>query len=211
MKNIPNKLTTLRLILIPFFITFVFLENTVLGGFNNYIACGIFILASVTDFFDGFLARKWNQVTDFGKLFDPAADKLLCCSALILLIFMMQGLVEMYFLIILTIFVIVIICRELFITAFRSMATQKGIVMQADMPGKIKTFAQMLAIMILVIVPDVMLIAHTAGNVVFYIGFGILAFGTLMAVFSCFLYLKKYSSVFKTQEKKNETNQGNFQ
>lgn len=86
--NLPNKLTMLRLILIPVFVVFVFLEVGVLARFNNFIAFGIFAIASFTDYLDGHIARKYNMVTDFGKLFDSAADKLLCGSALMLLIYM---------------------------------------------------------------------------------------------------------------------------
>lgn len=198
--NIPNSLTILRLVLIPVFVAFVFLEISGLTQINNFIACGIFLLASFTDFLDGYLARKWNQVTDFGKLFDPAADKLLCGSALIMLVYVFattettssQSIFTMF----ITIFAIVIICRELFITAFRSMAAKKGIIMAADLPGKIKTFTQMIGIAALLIVPDVVLLSKFAGDIVFYVGFGVLAFGTVMALLSCLLYLVKYKQVF---------------
>ena len=197
--NLPNKLTMLRLILIPVFVVFVFLEVGVLARFNNFIAFGIFAIASFTDYLDGHIARKYNMVTDFGKLFDSAADKLLCGSALMLLIYMFAA--DGAFAVCITVFSVVIICRELFMTAFRSVAASKGIVIAADMPGKIKTVAQMIGILALLIVPDLAAINDVATTVVFYVGFVALAFGMLMAVISCVLYLCKYPSVFSESEK----------
>ena len=80
MNNIPNKLTMIRVILIPFFIVFMLWDAVPYG---EYIAAAVFILACITDFFDGYLARKYNETTTFGKFMDPLADKLLVCSALI--------------------------------------------------------------------------------------------------------------------------------
>ena len=82
--NLPNKLTTFRVILIPFFVFFMLAPN--MTGINNYIAVAIFIVASLTDLLDGKIARKYNLVTNFGKFMDPLADKLLVCSAMICLI-----------------------------------------------------------------------------------------------------------------------------
>ena len=82
--NLPNKLTLFRVILIPFFV--FFLLAPFFPGYGNYIALGIFIVASLTDLLDGKIARKYNLVTNFGKFMDPLADKLLVCSALICLI-----------------------------------------------------------------------------------------------------------------------------
>ena len=80
--NLPNKLTILRGIMIPFFLFFL-LTDLVGGEYSRFIALAIFVLASITDFIDGMLARKYNLVTNFGKFMDPLADKLLVCSALI--------------------------------------------------------------------------------------------------------------------------------
>lgn len=190
----------LRMILIPFFILFIFFEHIdALSRFNDYIACFIFIIASITDYFDGQIARKRNMVTDFGKLFDPAADKLLCGSALICLVYrfvLLAGLIGTAFAMLISLFVILIICREMFITAFRSMAARKNIVMAADMPGKIKTVAQMGAIIALTLTLDFIFINEVLLFIFFYAGFGLLALGTLMAILSCVLYLVKYKEVF---------------
>lgn len=202
--NLPNKLTMLRLLLIPVFVLFVFLEVGVLAKFNNYIAFLIFAIASFTDYLDGHLARKWNMVTDFGKLFDSAADKLLCGSALMLLIYIFSAVCTNVFpgtamsamTICITLFTVIIICRELFITAFRSVAASKNIIIAADMPGKIKTVAQMVGILVILLVPDTLQFSQLAAQILFVIGFVGLAFGMIMAVVSCILYLCKYPSVF---------------
>ncbi|HIV63881.1 MAG TPA: CDP-diacylglycerol--glycerol-3-phosphate 3-phosphatidyltransferase [Firmicutes bacterium] len=202
--NLPNKLTMMRLFLVPVFVALVFLEIGEFARFNDFIAFAVFAIASFTDYLDGHLARKWNMVTDFGKLFDSAADKLLCGSALMVLIYVFTAVctdvfepfVMGAFAICVTVFAVVIICRELFMTAFRSVAASKNVIIAADMPGKIKTVAQMLGICALLLVPDLMFINHTAAIVLFIIGFVGLAFGTLMAVLSCVLYLRKYPQVF---------------
>ena len=82
--NLPNKLTTLRVIMIPFFVVFMLTDFA--GGASKWIALGLFIIASLTDLLDGHIARKYNLVTNFGKFMDPLADKLLVCAALICLV-----------------------------------------------------------------------------------------------------------------------------
>lgn len=202
--NLPNKLTMLRLILVPVFVVLVFLEVGEFAKFNDYIAFVVFAIAGFTDYLDGHLARKWNMVTDFGKLFDSAADKLLCGSALMLLIYIFAAVCTNVFApaamnvltICITVFTVIIICREMFITAFRSVAASKNIIIAADMPGKIKTVAQMVGILAIMLVPDTMYYNVTVAQVFFVIGFAGLAFGMLMAVISCILYVCKYPTVF---------------
>ena len=204
--NLPNKLTMLRLLLIPFFVALVFLEVGEFAKYNDFIAFGVFAIASFTDFLDGYIARKYNMVTDFGKLFDSAADKLLCGSALMLLIYVYAIVaitleLSIAFTMCITVCSIIIICRELFMTAFRSIAASKNIIIAADMPGKIKTVAQMIGICALVLVPDLAYINTIVASVIFYIGFTALAFGTLMAILSCVMYLCKYPTVFSESMK----------
>ena len=206
--NLPNRLTVLRIILVPVFIAFVFIEARVFGLFNNLIALFVFCAASFTDFLDGYLARKWNQVTDLGKLLDSTADKILVGSALIISIYSTAllyagGFINIAFLICITVFTIIIVCREFFISVFRSMAAKKGIIIAADMAGKIKTVTQMIALIILIAVPDIFaLIVHGGGNIligeiIFYIGLGILALGTVLAIISCVNYIVKNPGVMK--------------
>jgi CDP-diacylglycerol--glycerol-3-phosphate 3-phosphatidyltransferase len=135
--NIANKLTLLRVILIPVFIVFFYIEIP-----NHYIYSAIiFIVASTTDLLDGYYARKYNLVTKFGKLVDPMADKLLVCTALILLS-APSGLNYTIH----PIITVVLISRELIISAIRVVAAADGLVLAADNIGKTKTVVQIVAV-----------------------------------------------------------------
>lgn len=139
--NLPNKLTILRIIMIPFFVLFLLLE----GGSNatyRYVAAVIFIVASLTDLLDGNIARKYNLVTNFGKFMDPLADKLLVCSGLIC--FTALGQLPAWV-------VIVIISREFIISGFRLVASDNGIVIAASYWGKFKTASQMVMSVLLIL------------------------------------------------------------
>ena len=138
--NLPNKLTTLRVFMIPFFVFFLLYQ----GGENTtfrMISLVLFIVASLTDLLDGKIARKYNLVTNFGKFMDPLADKLLVCSALICLIELGQLPAWM---------VIIIISREFIISGFRLVASDNGIVIAASWWGKSKTISQMIMIILLI-------------------------------------------------------------
>ncbi len=137
--NLPNKLTMLRVCMIPFFI--VFMLTSLAEGNGKYIALAIFIVASLTDLLDGYLARKNNLVTNFGKFMDPLADKLLVCSAMICLI--ETGRLASWI-------VIIIISREFIISGFRLVASDNGIVIAASYWGKFKTTFQMVMIVLLI-------------------------------------------------------------
>lgn len=139
--NLPNKLTILRVIMIPFFVVFMLLD----GGNNatyRYIAAAIFIVASFTDLLDGKIARKYNLVTNFGKFMDPLADKLLVCSGLIC--FVELGQLPAWF-------VIIIISREFIISGFRLVASDNGLVIAASYWGKFKTVSQMVMSVLLIV------------------------------------------------------------
>lgn len=138
--NLPNKLTILRVVLIPFFV--FFLLAPYFEGYGNYIAVAIFIVASLTDMLDGKIARKYNLVTNFGKFMDPLADKLLVCSAMICLI--ETGKLAAWI-------VIVIIAREFIISGFRLVASDNGVVIAASYWGKFKTTFQMLMVIVLIL------------------------------------------------------------
>lgn len=129
--NLPNKITVFRVCMVPIFVVFMLVP-----GIPNakYIALVIFAVASASDFLDGYLARKNNLVTDFGKFMDPLADKLLVCSALIC--FVKDGSVPAWL-------VILIIAREFIISGFRQVAADKHIVIAANYWGKAKTVVQM--------------------------------------------------------------------
>ena len=137
--NLPNKLTTLRVILIPVFLLVLFFME---APGNRYGAVVIFVAASLTDFLDGHLARKYHLVTNFGKFMDPLADKLLVMSALVSMV-ALEDLPAWV--------VIVILAREFTITGFRTLAMEANIVMAASWWGKIKTATQMVMIIVVLL------------------------------------------------------------
>ncbi len=136
--NLPNKITVFRVILIPFFLCALLIPDLPYG---KWIALGIFIVASLSDMLDGYLARKNNMVTDFGKFMDPLADKILVSSAMIALVQMFK---------IPAWIVIIIIAREFIISGFRLVAADNGVVIAAGMLGKIKTAVTMVTLCVLI-------------------------------------------------------------
>ncbi len=137
--NLPNKLTILRILMIPFFV--VFLLTDLAGNYSDLIALFIFIIASLTDLLDGHIARKYHLVTNFGKFMDPLADKLLVCSAMICLVEL--GRLPAWM-------VVIIISREFIISGFRLVASDNGVVIAASYWGKFKTVFQMGMICLLI-------------------------------------------------------------
>ncbi len=133
--NLPNKLTMLRVVMIPFFVA------AQLTG-HQTIALILFIAASLTDMLDGKIARKYNLITNFGKFADPLADKLLVTAAMLCLLY--QGRINL-------ILVILIISREFIVTGFRLIAAEEGIVIAASMWGKVKTTVQMIMVIVLLL------------------------------------------------------------
>lgn len=129
--NLPNKLTVLRIVLTPVFL-FLFLSEFI--PHNHLFALIVFIIASVTDFADGNIARKRNLVTNFGKIADPIADKILTTS--VLLCFMQMGLCNIWV-------ILIILAREFTVSAIRITAASQGSVIPANIYGKIKTISQM--------------------------------------------------------------------
>lgn len=131
--NLANKITLLRIILVPIFLIFIAVKIP----FGIYIATFIFIVASLTDKLDGYIARSRNQITRFGKLMDPLADKLLVTSALVSLVefHMIPAWISM-----------IIIAREFAVTGLRSVAAAEGKVIAASSLGKAKTVSQVVAI-----------------------------------------------------------------
>lgn len=138
--NLPNKLTVLRVLMIPFFVVFMITPLAARNG--KYIALAIFCIASLTDMLDGKIARKYNLVTNFGKFMDPLADKLLVSSAMICLIEM--GKLQAWI-------VLIIIAREFIISGFRLVASDNGIVIAASYWGKLKTVSHMAMIILLIL------------------------------------------------------------
>lgn len=180
--NLPNKLTVLRVILIPFFVVIMMIENGANQTFR-YVAAAIFIIASLTDMLDGKIARKYNLVTNFGKFMDPLADKLLVCSAMICLI--EKGQLAAWI-------VIIIIAREFIISGFRLVAADNGIVIAASYWGKFKTVFQMLMVIVLILnIPNSFF--AVLGTVLTYIALA-------LTVVSLIDYIAKNKNVLKEQK-----------
>ncbi|MEG0583864.1 MAG: CDP-diacylglycerol--glycerol-3-phosphate 3-phosphatidyltransferase [Cetobacterium sp.] len=139
--NLPNKLTLVRLILAIPFIYFLQESTSESYGFiYRMIAFVIFVLASLTDFFDGYIARKYNLITDLGKIMDPLADKILVISALV--VFVKLDYIPPWM-------SIVVIAREFLISGIRTIAAAKGEVIPAGKLGKYKTTTQIIVIIIM--------------------------------------------------------------
>lgn len=169
--NLPNLLTILRIVMIPFFIFFFYPSS----ARSPLTAATIFLLASLTDVLDGYLARLRSEVTQFGKFLDPVADKLLIISALILLVG--NGRVPAWL-------AIIIIGREFAVTGFRAIASSEGVIIASEGTGKYKMFLQIVAITFLIIdLPS------------FYfhqIGLLLLSLSMLLAVYSAGQYFIKF-------------------
>lgn len=136
--NTANKLTLTRILMIPVFLLVLYLDFP----FNKYLALAIFILASITDFIDGYVARHYDQITDFGKFMDPLADKLLTMAAM--LYFVEVGMMPAWAL-------LVVITREFAVTALRLVAVQGGQVIAAGWSGKVKTASTMVGICLMLL------------------------------------------------------------
>ena len=178
--NTPNKLTLFRVVMIPFFVVFMLAPFG--GAAAKWIALAIFIIASLTDALDGYLARRDNLITDFGKFMDPLADKLLVCSALICLVELDK--IPCWV-------VIIIIAREFIISGFRLIAADNGVVIAASYWGKFKTVSQM--VMIILLIADLGGVFYTIGQIFIYLSMA-------LTVISLIDYLIKNRNVISLQK-----------
>ena len=188
--NIPTKITLVRIILIPVFVAFFFIDPI---PYNRIIAAGIFALASLTDWLDGFLARKLNQVTDLGKFLDPIADKLLVMAALVAIVALPNE-----FGLVIAICSMIILAREFAVSALRIIAASKNLTLSADRLGKVKTVLQMLSLLILVPIVDVIGLWPNAGEPIEIFGLILLAGATIMTLISGANYIIANRHVLKT-------------
>jgi CDP-diacylglycerol--glycerol-3-phosphate 3-phosphatidyltransferase len=155
--NLPNTITFLRISVVPFL--FVLLSSP--GKFWSLVIAGLFVIASITDFFDGYIARKYHMITTVGKFLDPIADKIIVNTAMILLIPIHR---------IPAWIVAITIIRDLIVDVIRSIASSEGIYIQASILGKQKTIAQIIAVTALIIHYSIFGIdAHVVGTVILYI------------------------------------------
>ena len=198
--NLPNKISCVRIALLP---VFIFFYMATFIPCNYLIAGIVFAVAAFTDLLDGKIARKYNLVTDLGKFLDPIADKLIVMAALILV--SADGTIPKPYGIIVA---IIIIGRELIISAFRQIAAAKGIVMAADMWGKYKTTFQTIALPLLMLQAQVVASNWLTGNgllafkIVNYVLIGI---ATVLTIISGCNYIIKNKAVLKQAEKKDDT------
>ena len=200
--NLPNKLTMLRIILIPFMM-FFYLADFIPYGIGKIIAIAIFIIASLTDLLDGKIARKRNLVTDLGKFLDPIADKLLTATAFLLI--MADRTIPAPWGVIV---VAIIIAREYTVSALRQIAATKGIVLAADMWGKIKTVVQMIALPVSMLVAYLKICGFASTTVVLVfaiISYVLIGFATLLTVMSGIHYLVKNRECFKDKTAETKT------
>lgn len=197
--NLPNKLTLMRMILVPVVVVFFYLGA--LASIFYYLATAMFIIAAITDFFDGYLARKHNLITDFGKFMDPLADKALVLVALILIVD--KGLVAELIPVPYTLFtalnliapisLIIMLIRELVVSGVRLVGANKGVVIAADKLGKIKTFTQDIALPILLLSYA---FTGTLYCVFMYVGIAFLVAASIVSVISGIQYIVKNINLF---------------
>ncbi len=161
--NTANKLTLLRVILVPFYMFFLLRQETAC----QILALAIFVIASLTDMLDGRIARKYNQITSFGKFADPLADKMLTTSAF--LVFLAQGVINVWA-------VMIILAREFMVAGVRLSAVTEGKVIAASFMGKLKTVSQMAAIIAAMLLLNISVIPHNTAvlitNILVWISVG---------------------------------------
>jgi len=186
--NLPNKLTISRIMLAFVFMFFLFSK----GVYAKSLALFTFAMASLTDYYDGAIARKTNQITNLGKILDPIADKVLTLSAF--LVFVQMGLVEAWM-------IVIIIMRELFITGVRLVAVGRGTVLAAERGGKHKTVSQIAAIfliLVFLVVKELSAGIWTSGlelwfrRIIFYTMFAVV----ILTLTSAVSFIKKNNRVF---------------
>ncbi len=187
--NVANKLTLVRIGLVPVFIAFFYIDVP----YWNYWAALVFVVASLTDLFDGLIARKHGLVTNFGKLVDPIADKLLVCSALIMLLAKFEF-AEHWFSDVFVLLVIVMVGREFVISGLRLLAAAGGKVLAADSFGKAKTIVQIVAVVALLLRGELFFGTFFEGSLA-AVGIVLMCAATLLSVISCISYFTKNSDV----------------
>lgn len=207
--NLPNKITLTRILLIPVFILFFYLEMI---PYNQLIAAAVFVIAAFTDFLDGHIARSRGLVTNMGKFLDPIADKVLVSTALILLLtrpaVFEYGAFSGWGLLLAGICVAVILARELIVSGFRLVAAEQKVVLAADKLGKFKTLVQDACITVLL---AAMPFLKDGGCIIGYeqlgsiLGMALLLLATVLTIASGVNYIVRNRQVLKEETKKEET------
>ena len=197
--NLPNKISTVRICLIPIFV-FFYMADFIPGGYGKLAATLVFIIACLTDALDGQIARRRNLVTNLGKFLDPIADKVLVMAGGS---FAPAPAVDPVY--VGVIFAIVLLARELIVSAFRQIAATKNFVIAADMYGKVKTNFQMITLIYYFVLAFMIQgfyskIAGTAFTVLSIIGYVLIAITIIMTIISGFNYVWKNRAVFKDEK-----------
>lgn len=176
--NLPNILATIRVFLAPVMLFFLInrecFEN-IHPSWLDYFAALIFLIASVTDFFDGYIARAWNQITTLGKILDPLADKMLMLAGFLGLMLLDRASAWAIYL---------ILSREFFITGLRVVAISENRDVSASFMGKVKTVFQMIAIGFLIM--------NWRGETFFYLGEILLWISVILTLYSGYEYVRDY-------------------
>ncbi len=197
--NLPNKITLTRIFMIPVFVALFFLDQI---PFSYGITAIVFVVASCTDFIDGYIARKYKLVTNLGKFLDPIADKVLVSTAMILLLTIPYSLFRGWsytetLYIAMAVCICVIMARELIISAFRQIAAANGLVLAAEKLGKYKTACQDVSIFVLLLSAS---LKGTVGEIVCWVGLALFAAATVLTVWSGISYVVKNKKVLKDKE-----------
>lgn len=199
--NLPNKITISRIALIPVIIALFLIESIPYGKF---IATLLFVVATVTDFLDGYIARKYNMVTDTGKFLDPIADKILVMSGLLLIF--QNPLIPIEYLILSA---VVIITRDQLVNSLRQVGVSKGCVIAAARSGKIKTTIQDIALILIMFYASILQanwFTVTIKNAIWYLAVVMLALAVLLTIYSMIDYFVKNRKVLSNNKNANETN-----
>jgi CDP-diacylglycerol--glycerol-3-phosphate 3-phosphatidyltransferase len=175
MESVPNILTLCRILAAPLLVVLLSFPNPL----TRAVATLLFIVASTTDYFDGYLARRYNVISPMGKLLDPMADKLLIMTALIMLVACSEGTVPAWM-------VVIILGRDIMITSLRGVASAQGVVIEAEELGKYKTILQIFAIVGLILHYRYLSIDFHSGGMYF------LWASLILSIWSAVDYLRKF-------------------
>ena len=192
--NLPNKLSLLRIILIPLMLVAFYIEAL---PYKFIITAVIFLIAALTDFLDGYIARKYNLVTDFGKFIDPIADKILVLSAFVIMLtepsILSGPFSETFGAIIGGVGVTIIVAREMTVSVLRMIAAEKGIVLAAEKIGKLKTAITDVAIVFLFVTAN---LTGVFGDILYYVSLALYVISVLLTIYSGIFYLVKNKELF---------------
>ena len=193
-SDLPNFLTLLRVLMVPVLVVCL-MQGTVL---SRYVAVGLFVFAALTDFVDGYLARRWNVTSTFGALMDPLADKLLVMAAVVMLVDLQEPLTARS--ILPGWMAVMVLAREIWITGLRGWAATMGNIVSASWSGKVKTTLQLTAIPLIALydiefpVGDVMVSLHVIGLELLIISIAVSYWGAIDYTFKIFEQARKLKS-----------------